>query len=64
MDALLADRAQEKAGEIAVTARANDKEIARRGRGDECFRCGTLDNLTVDLDALNVLTDIGERALE
>jgi hypothetical protein len=47
-----------------MAARSNDQQIARTGGGDEDFRCGALDNLSFDLDALGVRSDIGECALE
>jgi hypothetical protein len=64
MDALLADRAEQEAGEAAVSARSDDEEVAGGRCFDEHFRCGSLDYLAFDFDALGFGSDVGDGPFE
>jgi len=64
MDALLADRAEQEAGEAAVPARSDDEEVAGGRCLDEHLRGGTLDYLAFDFDALGFGSDVGDGPFE
>ncbi len=58
--ALMADRAEQEAGEAAVPARADDQQIGAASLLDE-YQCGlTHAHHPVDLDAVCLLTERGE----
>ena len=64
VDALLADGAEQKAGEPAMAAGADNQQIRPRGGTDEDFCGKTLDNPTFDLDARCFLPNVDESPLE
>jgi hypothetical protein len=64
MDALLADRAEQEAGEPAVPARSDDQEIARGSGLDEDFGGGPLDDLAFNFDAFGFASDVDDCPFE
>jgi hypothetical protein len=64
MDTLLADRAEQKAGEASMPTRSDDEEVVRGRCLDEHFRSGPLDHLVFDFDACALDSEVGDCPFE
>ena len=64
MGALLTDRAEQQAGEAAVPTRADDKQVGLPRRVDEHCRRASLDDATLDHDAVGIGHDLVQCGFE
>ena len=62
--ALLTDRAEQQAGDAAAPARADDKQVGLPRRVDEHCRRASLDDATLDHDAVGIGRDLVQCGFE
>ena len=64
MDALLSNRAEQEAGEAAMTPRSHHQEIARSNSANEDLGGGPLDDLALDPDVFDLPNNLANHLLE
>ena len=64
MDALLAHRSEQEAGETPMPARSHHQEVPRGRSADEYLGRAAVDDLTLDLDVFDIAYNLGDQAVD